>query len=707
MDVSPRFLEPWCMDPKTYSLETWYNENIQCGTDAFDSDCRKAIDEVVQRIWSSGGVLFNFNRIVKGGSLGKGTMVKDLSDVDLIAFINPPNLAPIVRLGPAEYKRKLAVVIRDLHSALKRLTFVSDVSNNDLLVYFNIRVGRRCLKVNFLPTSDNCAGHGRAHSDMFRAMLQLHNDKDREFYSASLAEHQLSFVGSQPRYVKELVRLVKYWANDYLPGYLQNSYGLELITIHLWEKAGKPVRFSKAQGLKRVLRALTRLTALRVTSWSGSRLYDATLAQSAITQLRMINPIVLDPANPTNNVCQLYQQGTNGREIASAAGQTLQTQLLMKVKVRQGWKEGAGSNFKAAQGGARSVLEIEKPWCLSQGDLETWYNENIQLGTEEFARECQSAISRVVRFVHSNCSLDILEFDVDKVVKGGSLGKGTMVKDLSDVDLVAFVNKPYVQPIAEIGKDAYKETITGINFNIASTLELNPDVKDIKHDEYVVKFEIDVGSRWIEVDLLPTTDNIKSHSSYEEMFRYMLSKGHGTRQYCSPSLVHRQVQFVKEQPGNVKELIRLVKYWASRFLPKYLQKSYPLELITIYLWEKAGRPERRLNKAQGLRSVLEVLTNLEELCASWQYMHKDEHITQAIIKKDNMERPIVLDPANPTFNVCYMYQWKDKITGDPFMKVIKAAAEKTLRTTLLSDVTAWPNLSGSFIQLTFFNVKCK
>ena len=65
MDVSPRFLEPWCMDPKKYSLETWYNENIQCGTDAIDRDCRKAIDEVVQRICSSGGLLFNFNRIVK------------------------------------------------------------------------------------------------------------------------------------------------------------------------------------------------------------------------------------------------------------------------------------------------------------------------------------------------------------------------------------------------------------------------------------------------------------------------------------------------------------------------------------------------------------------------------------------------------------------------------------------------------------------
>ncbi|XP_033641804.1 2'-5'-oligoadenylate synthase 3-like isoform X3 [Asterias rubens] len=687
--------EPWCLSPG--NLETWYNGNIQRGTDDFRTDCQSAIDSVVRHIHkncSSDILDFDVDKVVKGGSLGKGTMVKDLSDVDLVAFVNRPYLKPIAKIGKEEYTRTLSRIISDIKSTLKGVPGVQIVRSDQYLVNFKMQVDSRWIDVDLLPTTDNAKCY-ISHSDMFRAMLQLHDNHDREFYSASLAEHQLSFVGNQPRYVKELVRLVKYWAKEYLPGYLQNSYGLELITIHLWEKAGKPVEFSKAQGLKRVLRALTRLTALRVTSWSSSRLYDATLAQSAITQLRMINPIVLDPANPTNNVCQLYQQGTNGREIASAAGQTLQTQLLMKVKVRQGWKaEGAGSNFMAAQGGARSVLENEEPWCLSEGDLETWYNENIQLGTNEFARKCQSAISRVVRFVHSNCSLDILEFDVDKVVKGGSLGKGTMVKDLSDVDLVAFVNKPYVQPIAEIGKDAYKETITGINFNIASTLELNPDVKDIKHDEYVVKFEIDVGSRWIEVDLLPTTDNIKSHSSYEEMFRYMLSKGHRTRQYCSPSLVHRQVQFVKEQPGNVKELIRLVKYWASRFLPKYLQKSYPLELITIYLWEKAGRPERRLNKAQGLRSVLEVLTNLEELCASWQYKHNDEHITQDIIKKDNMKRPIVLDPANPTFNVCYMYQqWKDKITGDPFMKVIKAAAERTLRTTLLRNVTAWPNLS--------------
>ena len=60
----------------------------------------------------------------------------------------------------------------------------------------------------------------------------------------------------------------------------------------------------------------------------------------------------------------------------------------------------------------------EEPWCLSPGKkLETWHNNNIQLGTEEFASECRSAIDSVVKHIHRKSSSNILDFDVDKVVK--------------------------------------------------------------------------------------------------------------------------------------------------------------------------------------------------------------------------------------------------------------------------------------------------
>ena len=112
--------------------------------------------------------------------------------------------------------------------------------------------------------------------------MLLMGDTDRGYYSASLVKYQRDFVGDQPGYVKELIRLVKYWAYTQLPKNLQKSYPLELITIYCWEEAGSPARFSKAQGLKAVLQILTNLGRLR-HYWQ--ELYSAELAEAAISKL--------------------------------------------------------------------------------------------------------------------------------------------------------------------------------------------------------------------------------------------------------------------------------------------------------------------------------------------------------------------------------------------------------------------------------------
>ena len=88
-----------------------------------------------------------------------------------------------------------------------------------------------------------------------------------------------------------------------------------------------------------------------------------------------------------------------------------------------------------------------------------------------------------------------------------------MVKDLSDVDLVAFVNKPYLKPIAEIQKDDYKETLSRIISNVTSTLRGVANVQIIRSDQYLVSFKKQVGSRWIDVDLLFTTENVPHFQS--------------------------------------------------------------------------------------------------------------------------------------------------------------------------------------------------
>ena len=105
---------------------------------------------------------------------------------------------------------------------------------------------------------------------------------------------------------------------------------------------------------------------------------------------------------------------------------------------------------------------------------------------------------------------------------------------------------------------------------------------------------------------------------YEEIFRCTTEdKG-----YYSAHFVSLQKEFVKDQPPNVKNLIRLVKYWRKTCIEDKssgtarLPSSYPLELITIGCWEKAGKPSSFDIRA-GFKAVLGRLINSCQIHFIW------------------------------------------------------------------------------------------
>ena len=93
------------------------------------------------------------------------------------------------------------------------------------------------------------------------------------------------------------------------------------------------------------------------------------------------------------------------------------------------------------------------------------------------------------------------------------------------------------------------------------------------------------------------------------MFNKMQQSSHGAREYYSPSLVEDQREFFKKRPAAVKSLIRMVKVWAYQCLPESLRKSYPLELLTIHMWERAGSP-KSFKFGRGFRCVIAILPQL-------------------------------------------------------------------------------------------------
>ena len=102
-------------------------------------------------------------------------------------------------------------------------------------------------------------------------------------------------------------------------------------------------------------------------------------------------------------------------------------------------------------------------------------------------------------------------------------------------------------------------------------------------------------------------------------------------EYYSAALVKLQVKFVDKRPANVKDLIRLVKYWRKTYIAQIdhgrLPPSYLLELLTIHAWEKAKCP-KKFNIKIGFKAVMELLENHSNLRVFW-----DDNYSESIFLK--------------------------------------------------------------------------
>ncbi|XP_022096948.1 2'-5'-oligoadenylate synthase 2-like [Acanthaster planci] len=323
--------EPWSLSCD--KLDEWFDANLKEGTESCEAFRKAALTvyEDIGWMYTRGWIPYKCDKFILGGSVGKRTMLSDHSDVDLVVFISTDHLKPISSYpSPKDYTAKLKQVIDGFARAMESVG-MEVIRCDDFLVCFETKVGQKIMRVDLLPTASN-----GEREKVYREMFQLTKlAKSTAEYSASLVEYQRKFVANKPEAVRELICLVKHWACTKLPEELQKSYPLELITIHHWEEAGGPADFSKAQGLKAVLCALANLKKER-KYWKDY--YGKDLALKSMKSQGMKNPLVLDPANPMNNVCAVYHRRDNMQRIEQVAEETLRTPLLKNVRIRSKWR---------------------------------------------------------------------------------------------------------------------------------------------------------------------------------------------------------------------------------------------------------------------------------------------------------------------------------------------------------------------------------
>lgn len=253
-------------------------------------------------------------KVVKGGSSGKGTTLNYSSDVDLVLFLSCfPSfqdqakhrglIISFIKKKLTQYSRSLAYSItmvpwRETNRVPRSLSFQVQPRKNS-----------EAIGVDVLPAYD-ALGHfcpdSKPSPEIYENLITSHATPGE--FSPSFTELQRHFVKSRPVKLKDLLRLVKHWYLQYLKRKYQNKalppkYALELLTIYAWEiSTDKSNNFNLGDGFRAVMELLTDYENICIYWTKYYDFQNETVRIYLKQQLKERRPVILDPADPTNNL---------------------------------------------------------------------------------------------------------------------------------------------------------------------------------------------------------------------------------------------------------------------------------------------------------------------------------------------------------------------------------------------------------------------
>ncbi|XP_012997588.1 2'-5'-oligoadenylate synthase-like protein isoform X1 [Cavia porcellus] len=291
-----------------------------------------------------------------------------------------------------------------------------------------------------------------------------------------------------------------------------------------------------------------------------------------------------------------------------------------------------------------------------------WKEEVLEVvrTVEQFLRE---------EFVHWEQGLD-QEVRVLKVVKVGSFGNGTVIRGTMDVELVVFLScfhsfqeeaKHHQAALRLLRKKASCcQDLLALGLSDLRVVQGVPDT-------LVLSIETGETEEPINVTIVPAYralgPSVPNSQLPPEVYVNLIKACRYPGNF-SPSFSELQRNFVKHQPTKLKSLLRLVNHWYQQYViakcPRAnLPPPYALDLLTIYAWEMGTQQEKSFSLAEGLTTVMELLLDAELVCIYWtKYYTLQNPVIEGYVRKQlKKERPIILDPADPTHNVAEGYRW--------------------------------------------------
>jgi len=266
----------------------------------------------------------------------------------------------------------------------------------------------------------------------------------------------------------------------------------------------------------------------------------------------------------------------------------------------------------------------------------------LELHTKISGRAFSSKATQALNEITTTVS-EKLFLNIDHVVGGGSVGRGTVIGGATDAELVFFLKDLPVAGQLRWLPALHKAVVGVLNEHLGAS----HGVENVHATPDSVKLSVR-GVVAVDLKFVPVFE------SYANTLKFLSQEGPETRKKLGAALLKERTNFISKQPGQVKVTMRLLKWWRdqqqwSRAMSR--PSDDLLELLTVY----SATQSKPQDQQSAVGNVLALMSRFDELCVTWTNFYKKADIWEPLAN----QRPLVMDPVNPYLNLA------DPQTFDP------------------------------------------
>jgi hypothetical protein len=287
-------------------------------------------------------------------------------------------------------------------------------------------------------------------------------------------------------------------------------------------------------------------------------------------------------------------------------------------------------HFSATPKSLPSEKVMALPLVGEQNDGDAYLDLHTKISGRAFSSKATQALNDITAAVSEKLFLN-----VDHVVRGGSVGRGTVIGGSTDAEIVFFLKD---LPVAGQMKwlPALHKAVVGV---LKEYLSASHGVEDVLAEADSVKFNVR-GVVSVDMKFVPVFDSLG------EVYKALKQNDADARRRLGCALLKERTHFISKQPGQVKVTMRLLKWWRDQQQWSSISARPSDDLIELLVVHSAclSKPQ---DQQTAVTNVLALMSRFTELQVTWTNYYKKSDIWEPLLNHS----PLLMDPVNPFLNV--------------------------------------------------------